>query len=51
MEAKQPLILAKAHEGITGGHYVGKASTQKVKPQVKAGGHIIKGLRKEVSHC
>jgi hypothetical protein len=30
MEAERPLILAEAHEGITGGHYAGKATTQKV---------------------
>jgi hypothetical protein len=26
MEAERPLILAEAHEGIVGGHYVGKAT-------------------------
>jgi hypothetical protein len=30
MEAKRPLILAEAHEGITGGHYAGKETAQKV---------------------
>jgi hypothetical protein len=30
MEEEKPLILAKAHEGITGGHYAGKTTTQKV---------------------
>jgi hypothetical protein len=30
MEAERLLILAKSHEGIVGGHYVGKATTQKV---------------------
>jgi hypothetical protein len=30
MEAKIPLILGKAHEGIAGGHYAGKATTHKV---------------------
>jgi hypothetical protein len=30
MEAKRPLILAKSHEGIVGGHYVGKETMQKV---------------------
>jgi hypothetical protein len=30
MEAEHPLILAEAHEGITGGHYAGKAIVQKV---------------------
>jgi hypothetical protein len=30
MEAERPLILAEAHEGIVGGHYVGKETTQKV---------------------
>jgi hypothetical protein len=30
MEAEQPLILTESHEGITGGHYVGKATTQKI---------------------
>jgi hypothetical protein len=30
MEAKQPLILAEAHEGMTGGHYAGRETTQKV---------------------
>jgi hypothetical protein len=30
MEAERPLILAEAHEGITGGHYTGKETTQKV---------------------
>jgi hypothetical protein len=30
MEAERPLILAKSHEGIAGGHYVGKETTQKV---------------------
>jgi hypothetical protein len=29
MEAEIPLILAKDHEGIIGGYYVGKATTQK----------------------
>jgi hypothetical protein len=27
MEEKRPLILAEAHEGITGGHYAGKATS------------------------
>jgi hypothetical protein len=26
----EPLILAEAHEGITGGHYTGKETAQKV---------------------
>jgi hypothetical protein len=30
MESKRPLILAEAHEGITGGHYARKETTQKV---------------------
>jgi hypothetical protein len=30
MEAERPLILSEAHEGIAGGHYVGKATAQKV---------------------
>jgi hypothetical protein len=30
MEAERPLILAKSHEGIAGGHYVGKEIAQKV---------------------
>jgi hypothetical protein len=30
MEAERPLILAEAHEGITGGHYAGKETVQKV---------------------
>jgi hypothetical protein len=30
MEAERPLILAEAHEGIVGGHYVGKATMQKI---------------------
>jgi hypothetical protein len=30
METKRPLILEEAHEGITRGHYVGKATAQKV---------------------
>ena len=30
MEAELPMILTKAHEGITGGHYTGKATVQKV---------------------
>jgi hypothetical protein len=30
METKIPLILEKSHEGITGEHYVGKETTQKV---------------------
>jgi hypothetical protein len=30
MEAEQPLILAESHEGITGGHYAGKETAQKV---------------------
>jgi hypothetical protein len=30
MEAERPLILNEAHEGIAGGHYAGKATTQKV---------------------
>jgi hypothetical protein len=30
MEAERPLILAKEHEGIAGGHYVRKETTQKV---------------------
>jgi hypothetical protein len=30
MEAERPLILVEAHEGITGGHYAGKATVQKV---------------------
>jgi hypothetical protein len=30
MEEELPLILIESHEGITGGHYAGKATTQKV---------------------
>jgi hypothetical protein len=30
MEAKRPLILTEANEGIAKGHYAGKATTQKV---------------------
>jgi hypothetical protein len=30
MKEERPLILAEAHEGITGGHYVGKETMQKV---------------------
>jgi hypothetical protein len=30
MEVERPLILAEAHEGITGGNYAGKETTQKV---------------------
>ena len=30
MEAEQPLILAEAHEGITGGHYARRVIAQKV---------------------
>jgi ABC-type antimicrobial peptide transport system ATPase subunit len=30
MEAEIPLILEEAHEGIAGGHYVGKETTQKI---------------------
>jgi hypothetical protein len=27
MEVERPIILKEAHEGIVGGHYVGKATT------------------------
>jgi hypothetical protein len=30
MEAERPLILAESYKGITGGHYAGKATAQKV---------------------
>jgi hypothetical protein len=30
METERPLILEKSHEGIAGGHYVGKATVQKI---------------------
>jgi hypothetical protein len=30
MEVEIPLILVEAHEGIAGGHYTGKETTQKV---------------------
>jgi transposase InsO family protein len=30
METEKPLILAESHEGIVGGHYTGKETTQKV---------------------
>jgi hypothetical protein len=30
MEEERPLLLAKEHEGITGGHHAGKAIAQKV---------------------
>jgi hypothetical protein len=30
MEVERPLILTEAHEGITGGHYVGKETAQKI---------------------
>jgi hypothetical protein len=30
METEHPMILVEAHEGITGGHYAGKATAQKV---------------------
>jgi hypothetical protein len=30
LEHEQPKVLAEAHEGIVGGHYVGKATTYKV---------------------
>jgi hypothetical protein len=30
MEIERPLILAEANEGITGGHYAGRVTVQKV---------------------
>jgi hypothetical protein len=30
LEHERPRILVEAHEGITGGHYAGRATTQKV---------------------
>jgi hypothetical protein len=30
MEHERPVILAESHEGIFGGHYVGKSTSQKV---------------------
>jgi hypothetical protein len=30
MEAERPVILEESHEGIIGGHYAGKETTQKV---------------------
>jgi hypothetical protein len=30
MEEERPLILEEAHEGIAGGHYAGKETTQKI---------------------
>jgi hypothetical protein len=30
MDIERPLILVEAHEGIIGGHYVGKETSQKV---------------------
>jgi hypothetical protein len=30
MEEEHPLILVEAHEGIVGGHYIGKETVQKV---------------------
>jgi hypothetical protein len=30
MEVEHPLILAKSHEGLVGGHYTGKETAQKV---------------------
>jgi hypothetical protein len=30
MEAERPLILVEAHEGITGGNYAGKETTQNI---------------------
>jgi hypothetical protein len=30
MEHERPIILAEAHKGIVGGHYVGNTTTQKV---------------------
>jgi hypothetical protein len=30
MELERPMIMAEAHEGIAGGHYVGKSIAQKV---------------------
>jgi hypothetical protein len=30
MEEERPLILEEAHEGIAGGNYAGKETTQKV---------------------
>ena len=30
MEHERPIILAEAHEGIDGGHYTGKSTTQKI---------------------
>jgi hypothetical protein len=30
LEHKMPSILEESHEGIAGGHYVGKSTTQKV---------------------
>jgi transposase InsO family protein len=29
METERPLILTEAHEGLVGGHYIGKSTTQK----------------------
>ena len=30
MEAELPMILKESHEGIAGGHYIGRATAQKV---------------------
>jgi hypothetical protein len=30
MEHERPMVLTEAHEGIAGGHYVGKSTTHKV---------------------
>jgi hypothetical protein len=30
MESERPLILGESHEGIAGGNYAGKETTQKI---------------------
>jgi hypothetical protein len=49
-EAKRPLILAESHEGIAGGHSVGKATGQKVLRVAFGGLPYIEMLKTILEH-
>jgi len=51
LENKSPMILTKSHEGIVGGHYVGKETRKKIFLQGFGGPHYIRMLKNIFIHA
>jgi hypothetical protein len=51
MEVKRPLTIAEAHEGIVGGHYAGKETTQQILRARKTVPHHCRLERYDTELC